>query len=402
MNEIPPIVSSIFLNVDDSDLEPIYQLISRSNITKLDNCQSLRYILPESLTSLSFRYDFNEPLSIRYPPPHLKSLNLELTYFDKPIKEGDLPKTLERLKLGYSFNQPFEPGVLPPSLKILKYQGNHALRVGSLPPNLKKFKASVLWLPSIKSLSNLKSLSIFNGFQTIDTSYLPSSLTRLKIATGRLKSKIPSMKNICSIIATYDIDEIFKDRSQYQFEYLKVISSNQESLGLKMKHLEISIYGDKTENVRGLPDGIETLTIGTDYRDSLVIDDIPPSVRKLVIHSLDFFKKKEKIEEILPNSLQELVILHSGIISTKGNFDSDILPESLQSLTLPSIQLPQPRIPKNLVMIPSGENNLWLRTLDDHHYLFFTEHPNFISAIVDELQIPKIFALYKSFKMISK
>ncbi|EFA80612.1 hypothetical protein PPL_06551 [Heterostelium album PN500] len=157
----------------------------------------------------------------------------------QPFKRDDLPSTLEILILGESFKFPIEPCVLPSSLKVLEYYGGkHTLKAGSLPLNLEEFqyhgdsllpfeddgvlpltlailKAPLSCLPSIKSLPNLKSLilTICRVHQFFDFPYVP----------GRLISSMPpSIKHLDLTQFSYDIDEIFKDRSQYQIEYLMV------------------------------------------------------------------------------------------------------------------------------------------------------------------------------------
>ncbi|EFA76680.1 hypothetical protein PPL_09430 [Heterostelium album PN500] len=246
LNKLPLIYNSIRISLpqEHSYFEEIYRLIPLSNITTLKKCQTLRYRLPENLTSISFFQKFNEPLLPGYLPANLKILSFKYTIFNQPIKVGILPNILEKLILDRGFRQPLEPGVLPTSLKYLTYHGIF-FKVESLPPNLEVFKyygrsllkendvlpmtlhtltAPSSWLPAIKSLPNLKSLSLtFSHYddETIDLGYLPSSLTQLEIEKGRYISTMPpSIKRLDLLHAEYDIDEIFKDRSQYQFDYL--------------------------------------------------------------------------------------------------------------------------------------------------------------------------------------
>ncbi|EFA80577.1 hypothetical protein PPL_06516 [Heterostelium album PN500] len=388
MNEIPPNVNTISIGSDVKELEEIYQLISRSNVTTMENCKTLRYRLPENLTSLSFSIDFKDPLFPGYLPPHLKSLKYQNVIFHSKhtIKPGALPNTLEYLFFNQSVQNPFEPGVLPSSLKFLSLLNKAVPKVGSLPPNLEEFKYysgrhtiedGVLpltlqkltipgsWLPSIKPLSNLKSLTLLNNeHDVVDLSYLPCSLTQLYISSGILIPSIPpSIKHLSLIFVIFNsnADEIFKDHSN-QFDFMFVEKKKIESLyGLNIKELYISM----------------------DINQKL--PQIPPSVQKLTISSIQ--EDSFLCNITIPNTLQELVIIddYKGYFRVI-NFNNDVLPPSLQSLTLPSIQLPHPLIPNNLVL--KSLNTIWLRRLDDHHFLLFSEEPTFISAIVHESDLP--------------
>ncbi|EFA80596.1 hypothetical protein PPL_06535 [Heterostelium album PN500] len=430
INEIFPInVDSIEIGTSESEVENIYRMITRSNVTKLIKCNTLRYRLPENLTYLSFGSDLKEPLLPGYLPPHLKYLNFEDSNFSQPIDKGLIPNGLEVLILGISFDQPLEPGVLPSSLKYLVYSGTHHLKVGSLPPNLEEFMyyntdnlsiddgalpfvlpltlqkltAPVLWLPSIKSLSNLKSLSLLSfAGDTIDLSYLPCSLTKLDFEKGHLISTMPpSIKHLELSCTIYDTNEIFKDRSQYQFNYLLANAKKVESLqGLKIKRLDIELENNSFNRIvpileiGDLPDGIETLRMGRFKEFRIKVQQIPTTVRKLVVHSLRNIVFAEN--QPLPVTLQKLVIKSS--VDKDKLFPSDILPPSLESLSLPSIQLPQPRIPNNLVLkLNQRVNNqiICLRRLDDHHFLFLNEAPCFLSAIVHESDILKTFTSFE-------
>ncbi|EFA80618.1 hypothetical protein PPL_06557 [Heterostelium album PN500] len=325
-------------------------------------------ILPENITSLSFSSSFNEPLEASQLPPHLKCLKLHLTYLEHGIRPGVLPITLESLYLSGSLVHPLEPGVLPSSLKYLSFESDHILKVGSLPPNLEEFTfgridssrkpsrvddgvlpltlrkltAPVSWLPSIKSLSNLKSLTLQDADKDkIDLSYLPCSLTELNILSGgQLISTMPPTIRYLDLIDTpFDTDEIFIDRSQYHFEYLSVNESKVESLQEFF---------------------LDTQTLPITLQE-LEIDDYYKNDRDIILNSNDF-------------------------------------PSSLQSLKIPSLVLPQPRIPNNLLLTPlqSYFKKIWLRRLGNHHYLFFNEEQNFLSAIVHESDISNIFHFCKS------
>ncbi|EFA76711.1 hypothetical protein PPL_09462 [Heterostelium album PN500] len=438
MNEIPSNVCSISFSFrsDYPYLEELYRLISQSNVTILSGCQTLRYRFPENLISLSLKGEFDELLP-GYLPPHLKCLNLQKTIINKPIKVGVLPNTLEKLSFPHSYQHPLEPGVLPLSLKSLEYFGNRILEVGSLPPNLEEFEyygsndhqildgtlpltlrkltGSLSWIPQIKLLSNLQSLKFCSGMfdnQILYLHYLPSSLTDLVVTLGVLRSTMPpTIKRLDIVNALYDIDEIFKDRSQYQFDYLRINAYKRYELldHLKIKELELDVrYGlsNGTDSYREVPNGIETLRFGCGAIK--IIHEVPASVQTLHLDSIECLPIDHSV--ILPNTIQELAIYEDEIdeynedgeeidVVLEKQLNSDILPSSLQKLTLYALRLPQPRIPNNVVFdLQSGGygGTAWLRRLDEHHYLFFSEEPNFVSAIVHESQIPKLFAFYES------
>ncbi|EFA77465.1 hypothetical protein PPL_12067 [Heterostelium album PN500] len=408
LKDIPPNVGIITIDSDDSDYEQIYKKISRSNVTELNNCHTLMYKLPENITSLSFSSTFNQSLLPSTLPKQLKILNLKRSNFNHPIRYGMIPNTLEKLYLDSSYDQPLEPGVLPSSLKHLFYYGNHNLKVGSLPPNLKVFEyygdnfiienekgilpmtlesliANILWLPAIKSLSNLKSLTLLyygNSEAKIDLTLLPSSLTTLNVHTGHLISKMPtSIKQLNLFAERYDIEEIFKDRSEYKLEYLMVNANQYESLdNLKIKELDFAIdFGSNETNVineiKKVPKGVEKLVIR--HGISLSIKNIPSSVRCLEIQSLNSLIIEE--EQSLPCTLQELII-------------NDIDHKSFLNF------ISHTRTPNNLIFYLQGER-IWLRRIDLNYYLFFSEEPKFISSMVHKSQIHNLLEYYMTYQV---
>ncbi|EFA84136.1 hypothetical protein PPL_03210 [Heterostelium album PN500] len=87
------------------------------------------------------------------------------------------------------------------------------------------------WIPFIKSLQDLSTLTLArrdDSIVSIDLSVLPDSLTSLSIYTSCLliSSLPPSIRHLNIYQTQYDIDEIFKDRSQYHFETLCVVLSS--------------------------------------------------------------------------------------------------------------------------------------------------------------------------------
>ncbi|EFA79036.1 hypothetical protein PPL_08506 [Heterostelium album PN500] len=348
-DKITPNITKVFLETNEElgkkETEILYGMISNSNVFNLKEIASfnsvcLSSVLPANLTSITF-HEFNESLLAGYLPPKLEKLKFEWeSDFNEPILAGVLPNTLKKLKFAQYFNKTLEPHVLPSSLTYLKLGGEYTqtLQVGSLPPNLRvlihkgksKISDGVLpeslctlashfkWIPFIKSLNNLTTLTLLtSGHDSIDTIYLsdlPDSLTSLDIQTScRLASSLsPSIKYLDIHSTTdYDIDEIFKDRSQYHFERLCVDGNKQESLdNLKIKelHLEFDLeFGNSESILRYIPYGVETLYFGNGQFKFAEKDrySIPLSVRKIICQ---YYNTINLIESEIPNSVEEVVI----------------------------------------------------------------------------------------------
>ncbi|EFA79038.1 hypothetical protein PPL_08508 [Heterostelium album PN500] len=152
--------------------------------------------------------------------------------------------SLSNLVIDYS--QTLQVGSLPPNLKVLVHLGKSKISSdGVLPQSLCTLKSPISWIPFIKSLNNLTTLTLYqsdNSIITIDLSELPDSLTSLKILYFcRLISTLsPSIRYLDIHQTQYDIDEIFKNRSQYHFERLTINGYKQESLdNMKTRELKI-------------------------------------------------------------------------------------------------------------------------------------------------------------------
>ncbi|EFA81426.1 hypothetical protein PPL_05413 [Heterostelium album PN500] len=340
-DKITPNITKVFLKTNDElgkkETEILYGMISNSNVFKLKKIPSLKSVLPANLTAITFNHEFKGSLA-GYLPPKLEKLKFDWeSDFDERILAGVLPNTLKKLKFAPYFNKRLEPHVLPSSLTFLELGGDYdkPLKVGSLPPNLRvlihKGRSAISdgvlpeslctlvfgnfkWFPFIKSLNNLTTLTLFNRVYdstgTIDLSDLPDSLTSLDFQSPcRLVSSLsPSIKYLDIHRTTeYDIDEIFKDRSQYHFERLCVDGNKQESLdNLKIKELHLK-FGNSESILRYIPYGVETLYFGNGQFKFAEKDrySIPSSVRKIICQ---YYKTINLIESEIPNSVEEVVI----------------------------------------------------------------------------------------------
>ncbi|EFA78974.1 hypothetical protein PPL_08442 [Heterostelium album PN500] len=417
MFRITPNITKVMISdkLDNNYLKEIYEMISNSNVSTLKGISSLSCVLPVNLTSISFDHRFEEPLLAGYLPPNLKKLKFEWNpNFNQPIKAGVFPNTLEKLVFGESFNQRLEPNVLPSSLTYLElgYDYSQTLQVGSLPPNLRvliiygnskissdgvlpqslsTLESPLTWIPFIKSLNNLTTLMLFqsdDSINTIDLSDLPSSLTSLEILDScNLKSSLsPSIRYLGIHLTEFDIDEIFKDRSQYHFERLCLDGSKEESLeNLKIKELQLRF--DRQEAIKKhIPFGVETLYLGhyeLDYGAEIIKIEIPPSVKEII------FQYNSTITQLdfdIPNTVEEIAVqnyINSYPLSRGW------IPNSVKSLTVPSemildiLQFDTLRSVTNLCIIRDRDKwpfNLDVRKIYDNQYLIFGRSNNNFSA----------------------
>ncbi|EGG19849.1 hypothetical protein DFA_06952 [Cavenderia fasciculata] len=136
----------------------------------------------EPLQSLTFSYNYNQPLSPGVLPTSLQSLVFGDRY-NQPLSVGVLPSSLQSLVFGYYYDQPLSIGVLPSSLQSLVFGGyENQLSVGVLPSSLQSLvfgyhynqPLSICVLPS--SLQSLEFGDEYNQrLESIQKIYYPSS-----------------------------------------------------------------------------------------------------------------------------------------------------------------------------------------------------------------------------------
>ncbi|EFA80597.1 hypothetical protein PPL_06536 [Heterostelium album PN500] len=419
---ITPNISTVKIDqkLGKKHTENLYRMISDSKVYNLKGISRLSSVLPVNLTSITFHYEFNKVLLAGYLPPKLKKLKFDTnSYFNQTISAGVLPNTLKKLKFGECFDQVLEPHVLPSSLTYLElgYNYTQTLQVGSLPPNLLVFNhygeiiseisdgvlpqslctlqsVPLSWIPFIKSLNNLTKLKLYqsdNSIVTIDLSDLPGSLTDLAIyASCHLTSSLsPSIRYLDIHETEYDIDEIFKDRSQYHFERLCVDGNKQESLD-NLKINELRLEFDKRESIlRYIPFGVESLFIGHQNFEfytipKLNLNGIPSSVKKITFQSNILFNQ---LDFEIPNNVEEVMIQN---IYLDDQFSSEWIPNSVKSLTIPSNLFQKGSTPISVtnLFLTNVREKLYLqvRKIYDNHYLIFGKtNDKFKAAIVSQL-----------------
>lgn len=92
---------------------------------------------PESLTTLSFNGEFNQPIEKIKWPESLTNLTFSHD-FNQPIENIEWPKSLSILAFGTKFNQYID--FLPESLKELTIKETFKLNTYNLPHNLNCIK----------------------------------------------------------------------------------------------------------------------------------------------------------------------------------------------------------------------------------------------------------------------
>ena len=90
--------------------------------------------IPKSVTNLTFGYDFNQELKEGDIPNSVTHLTFR-NMFNQELKKGDIPNSVTDLTFGYSFNQ--ELNILPSGLKSLILYENKQI-LSNLPFTLEK------------------------------------------------------------------------------------------------------------------------------------------------------------------------------------------------------------------------------------------------------------------------
>ncbi|EFA84951.1 hypothetical protein PPL_01944 [Heterostelium album PN500] len=364
-------------------IKNLYRLISDLNISKFKKIQSFS-ALPMNITSLTLSHFFLfegelEPGDL---PPNLKTLKFNRK-FNQPIKTGVLPNTLVKLNFNESFNQPLEPGVLPSSLKILKFKRkDQTLKMEHYLRLLEYYEMHQHHgYPQIKTLPNLKTLSISGDTldSQIDLSCLPTSLTRLEIFAPVTLVNVmpPTIRYLDVECCDFEFDIIFKDRSLYQFDYLKLNRDQIASLdGFKIKELELSMSYEADKF--NIPIGVETLSVPF-ISTFLHKMKIPSSVRKLIIsNEIDCIDDLQKQYDFTcGGSIQELVI-----ICNESSY-AERIADQFQSIISP---------PNTLIKLTDLGKEIWIRMIDNQYYIVYCQS-QIMTAIVHKSQLHK-YLLY--------
>ncbi|KAN0040876.1 hypothetical protein ACTFIV_003412 [Dictyostelium citrinum] len=96
-------------------------------------------IIPHGVTSLSFGFNYDQPIKPGVLPNTITSLKLG-GRFNHRLQPGSIPDSVTNLQFGYYYNKPIEPGVLPNSLKTINlgHCFDQYLYVGSIPMGTQK------------------------------------------------------------------------------------------------------------------------------------------------------------------------------------------------------------------------------------------------------------------------
>ncbi|EFA80751.1 2-nitropropane dioxygenase [Heterostelium album PN500] len=192
-------------------------------------------------------------------------------------------------------------GSLPPNLTVLKFSGySQAIEAGVLPQSLVRLEsAPITWIPAIKTLASLKTLSFYTRFgsETVDNliklDELPPSLTDLSFkSTYQLRSAIPTAIRYLDIgSCQYDMQELFPSgsRPNYRFEMLAIAKQIQSYSSLQdIKVRALKLYNmDRARSIELIqfPVGLECLDFSYFSAGPITAGAIPKSIRKLTLAS---------------------------------------------------------------------------------------------------------------------
>jgi len=202
---------------------------------------------------IKIEIDENKELKITDFPFGLTNLYLGDKY-NKEIIKNILPSTLKKIIFGTNFNQEIYPNTLPCNMEYLEFGENFTkiIHKDILPSNLKYliFRGNYKYILTYSTLpKNLIYLSFKTNKYEICENILPDTLLHLKLG--------------------YD----------YNFEFKKGVLPN------KLKYLELGgIYSYSLANV---PETLETLSICGSKENELLLNNLHPSIKNLIIYNLE-------------------------------------------------------------------------------------------------------------------
>jgi hypothetical protein len=318
-------------------------------------CMAYLNLLPNHITHLSFRADFNEPINILLPrslimlrfgyyfdqPLNLFAHLIHLKYlqfdhcFNQPLMK--LPKNLIYLSLGHRFDQPIYH--LPHFLKYLKFDRDFNQQINKYPTRLTHLKFGESYNQSInnlpRSLTHLEFGIKFN--QKIDL--LSPNLICLKFPQrfthfNNNLVDIESLKSLKYLIHP-DCDLLLLSNVTHIIFYYWFNSSIDNLFQLQsLKYIK---FGDQfNELVDKLPSNLIGLEFGNNFNQKV---DLLPSNIKFI----KFNNKFNQPIDSLPNSI-ELIKL-----GEKFNQPINKLPSNLINL-----EIKNRRIKINFALIPKS------------------------------------------------
>ncbi|EFA83545.1 hypothetical protein PPL_02610 [Heterostelium album PN500] len=409
---IPSNVSFVFLStrIDLRD-----DALLSSNITKILGPNNFKLKLPPTTKFLNIGCTTSENLTKNYFPSGLEDLKMRIP-LEYHLTKGILPDGLKSLHIGFKQDQPIEPGVLPSSLKkltLILAKPNQLAKTGVLPPNLEFLQINCdppphisesylpqtlqtlefvpsTWVPLIKSLPNLTTLSLENqdpdqNVDVLNLSDLPPTLTSLSFKSRyHLKLALsPTIKYLYLYtfqidigVQLYDFKEMFPETIQYHLIELKAISLPESVLpNLKIDkfiHANESLFSDLAFlnndrlEVKVTKEGTEQSI----FKCSLNLQTLPYGIKYLQISLEELFKNRVTI----PTSVETLEIVQIAVTGTKLPVYG--IPDFVRTLIIEcSFEYPL-YIPPTITNITFkylsfGKDKCQVRKLDSNYYLLF-------------------------------
>ncbi|EFA80743.1 hypothetical protein PPL_06329 [Heterostelium album PN500] len=438
IDKIPSNVTNVVLNVfnklNQDDSKHLYKILSQSNVTQLDGCNTVVHQLPPRLVKLTFDNQFNESLSVGCFPSTLKEIAFGY-YFSRPIHKGVFLEGLEKLVLGSIFNETIEnsanvfPSTLkylsvgcyshdphtnlfPPNLEILEYsEYNRAFIDGMLPDSLHTIiHMPYRWIPHIGNLPNLKHLvnvadededqdvadDVYDyTVKELDLSTIPEGIETVIIGNPeydshhnvypvyRLNGALPnSVETFYTGSSYYQFDTIFPSDRQYHFKELTLSAHGDTKpipTNVQAKKLCLSNYYKRVFNEGDLPAGIEIL----DFKYCKQIEfkssrSLPDSIKEIVVYNqtLNDLHIPGNSKTSNTRSLECITFINDCILNLKRGVK---IPESIRTLNTVFDATNFPYIPTTLTninftnSIKSVSDNIdcQVRKLDSKYYLMF-------------------------------
>ncbi|KAF2073734.1 hypothetical protein CYY_004967 [Polysphondylium violaceum] len=212
--------------------------------------------IPNTVTKVSFPLDsiFNQ--SVLAIPPSVTHLHLG-DVFNQPLTPSMLPSSLQQLFLSTDFNQPIPINLLPVGLKVLFFgkSFNQTLEPGMIPDTVEE-------------------LYLYQNTTSIRASAIPHSVTKLHVGHVFMqlyKSFPPSVKHLC--------------------------------IGWSSQHTQ-SVHPLEYIPSNTIPSSITTLEIHTEKIFICDIEQLPPSIKTLDLHSPVFSGR-------IPSSVHHFKLKHS-------------------------------------------------------------------------------------------
>ncbi|KAK5581558.1 hypothetical protein RB653_001594 [Dictyostelium firmibasis] len=129
-------------------------------------------IIPYGVTSLSFGFNYNQPIKPGVLPNTITSLNLG-GRFNHKLSNGSIPNSVTNLQFGYYYNKPIEPGVLPSSIKSINlgHCFDQYLFLGTIPMGTEKLIVSPCFNQPIDRVGIFPSSLTYLSFNVKDYFY---------------------------------------------------------------------------------------------------------------------------------------------------------------------------------------------------------------------------------------